>query len=88
MNYICECVCVCVCVCVRERERENHTNEVSRSGSQVLSPDGNLGPGRALVGGDARDQRWLPGARHGGLGHVGPQEGMVTWITSKRREAG
>lgn len=46
------------------------TNEVSWAGAQVFSTDGDFGPGCALFGRDARDQRGLTGTRHGGPGRT------------------
>jgi len=43
------------------------TDEVGRARAQVFSTDGDFGPGRTLLGRDARDQRGLTGTRHGGL---------------------
>ena len=46
------------------------TDEVCRATAQVFPTDGDFGPGRALVGRDARDQGGLAGTRHGVLGPV------------------
>lgn len=50
---------------------DRQADEIGWASSQVFSTDGNFGPSSTLLGRDARDQRGLTGARHGGLRPTG-----------------
>lgn len=70
--------------CLKKKKKnvkiKRFTNEVSRARPQVLSADGDFGPGRALLGRDARDQRRLTGTRHGG--NWANQHLQAEWATA------